>query len=359
MINKVNSYNMSLGNRLVIYTPTYHKSTGLQYRLSMLIKTLKENGYEVYLHVDEHETLLRSLYARTAKHLLQYKYIWEVIGKHIANTVLKYNLDIAFLTIDTTAGAIPLLKSKGIKTVLLLEDLTVDWLQVTNKARERILKHLSEYASQADLVVVPGEQFREKVKKELGINPLVCPPGLELKTTLEEALSRPLDKVYILHARRIEHPMEAQLLELIAEQIPEDRYTIYALKAGKHHTRIRSRRIHWYYYLSLEEAVKHLKKHHVGLIATPRTAPTFTSYWFHLSLLQPTIMITSKPPEETENVIYVPIDEFWEKPLTVKEAIDKIISKYLDIVKNLHKTALALSRNNAHKELIKVLRQII
>jgi len=353
---------MSLGNRLVIYTPTYHKSTGLQYRLSMLIKTLKENGYEVYLHVDEHETLLRSLYARTAKHLLQYKYIWEVIGKHIANTVLKYNPDIAFLTIDTTAGAIPLLKSKGIKTVLLLEDLTTDWLQVTNKARERILKHLSEYASQADLVVVPGNYFKEKVRSELGIDPVVCPPGLELKITLEEALSRPLDKIFILHARRIEHPMEAQLLEVIAKQIPEDKYVIYALKAGKYHTKVKSRRIYWYYYPSLEEAVKQLKRSHIGLIVTPRAAPTFTSYWFHLSLLQPPVIVSSKPIEEIESKASIHIslrEEFLRNPQEIIDLIVNIVSKYPNIVRNLYESISMLERNNAHKDLINVLRNIV
>ena len=269
-------------NKLVIYTPTYYKSTGLQYRLSMLMKTLKENGYEVHLCVDEYETLIRGLYDKFAKHLLKYEHTWKFIGKHIVNKVLKYNPDIAFLTIDTTAGAIPLLKSKGVKTVLLLEDLTVDWLQIIGRTREKILKHLSEYALQADLVVVPGNHIREKIRKELGIDPIVCPPGLELRVTIEEALSRSLEKVCILHARRIVHPVEAQLLELISMHFSKDRYVLYALKAGKYHTRVKSRNICWYYYPTLEDAIKHVKKCHIGLIATPRVAPTFTSYWFHL-----------------------------------------------------------------------------
>jgi len=323
----------------------------------MLIKTLKENGYEVHLYVDEHETLIRGLYNRFARYLLKYEYTWEFIGKHIANKVLKYNPDIVFLTIDTTAGAIPLLKSKGTKTVLLLEDLTVDWLQIIGRTRERILKHLSEYASQADIVVVPSREFGDKVRKELGIVSIVCPPGLELKISLKEALLRPLDKIYILHARQIEHPMEAQLLELIAKQLPENKYVLYALKAGRYYTNVKSRKIYWYYYPTPEEAVKHLKKYHIGLIATPRNAPTFTSYWFHLSLLQPLITITPKPIE-TGNSIYITPKEFLKKPWTIRNFINNIVSRYFSMVKDLYKNVLAHERSNAHKKLIDILKEI-
>jgi len=360
LITQSSRYDMHSRNMLVIYTPTYYKSTGLQYRLSMLMKTLRENGYKVYLHVDEHETLIRGVYTVFAKHLLRYEYTWRFIGERVASKVLKYNPDVTFLTIDTTAGAIPLLKSRNVRTVLLLEDLTVDWLQISGKTREIILKHLSEYVSQADLVVVPGNSFKEKVRSELGVDPVVCPPGLELNVTLEEALSRPLDKIHVLHARQIVHPVEAKLLELIAEQMPEDdRYVLHALKAGKYYSKAKSKKIRWYHYPSLEDAIKRLRKYHVGLIATPRTAPTFTSYWFHLSLLQPLITITPKPIE-VRGCIHVPLGEFLENPSrwVMKSLIDDVASRYSDMIKSLYESAAMLERSNVHKELISALERI-
>ena len=76
-------------SKIVIYTPTYHRSSGLQYRLSMLIKTLKENNYCVRLIVDEHENLLRVLYSYTAKTVLQFRCSWLIIGKKIAKKIIK------------------------------------------------------------------------------------------------------------------------------------------------------------------------------------------------------------------------------------------------------------------------------
>jgi len=344
-------------NKLFIYTPTYYKSTGLQYRLSMLIKSLKENGYDVHLYVDEHETLVRGLYDRFAKYFLKYEYAWKFIGKYIAKKILNYGPNIVFLITDITASAIPLLKSAGINTVLFLEDLTVDWLQITGKARERILKRLSKYVLQADLVVVPGNHFRKKICKELGINSIVCPPGLELRVTVEEALSRSLEKISILHARQIVHPIEAQLLELITiKNFSNDRYVLYALKAGRYHTKVRSRNVCWYYYPTLENAIKHVKKCHIGLIATPRVAPTFTSYWFHLSLLQPLIAVTNR---QVERGYWIPFKEFMKKPSVIEEVVEDIVSRYRYVIENLYEyITVKLNRESTHRELLRRLKEL-
>lgn len=343
-------------NSIVIYTPTYHKSLGCQYYLRMLLRTIEENGYKAYLYIDDQETLLRTLYAKFAKWSLKEKITWEFMGRRIANKILKNITPTSILlTTDVSASAIPFLKIRGIKTILLLVDLTVDWLNIAGKTREKILTILSEYASQADLIVVPSNNFKEKVYKELGINSIVCPPGLELKVTLEEALSRPFNNICILHARQIAHPVEATTINLIASYLAtEDKYLLYLLRAGRYYTHVKSAKVRWYYYSSLKSALENLKKCHIGLIATPRYAPTFTSYWFYLSLLQPIVAITKSP---IENTFSLSIDEFLKKPnLYVNRVIDEInliINDYDKIIKNIYSSILSDSiRNRAHSQFI-------
>ena len=92
--------------RILIYTPTYRKSTGLQYRLSMLTKTLRENRFVVQLLIDNDEPLIRRIYYRFGKQLLKHEYTWRITGKHLANKILKYNpetVSYTHLTLPTKA----------------------------------------------------------------------------------------------------------------------------------------------------------------------------------------------------------------------------------------------------------------
>jgi len=344
--------------KILIYTPTYHASTGLQYRLSMLMKTLRENSFDVKLCVGDNETLTRKAYYRFGKCLLKHEYVWKILGKRAADKIVKFHPEIAILVTDVITGAVPYLKEKGIKTILFLEDLSVDWLNIGNNDRENILGILSKYVSMADAIIVPGEFFAKKIREELKVDSIVCPPGTELRVKLEEAFSRSLDdKICILHARQIVHPLEARLLEFIAKQLPKDRYVIYALKAGRYWSMIKNKAIQWYHYPTIRVAVEHLKSCPVGLIATPRAAPTFTSYWFYLSLLQPTIAITPQPLEGPH--MHIDIGVLPYERNAISEFLDEVLARYHRLVEVLYnEITKKLHRRETHKKLITLLNKL-
>ena len=348
--------------RVLIYTPTYNKSKGLQYRLAMLTKTLQENGYDVILYKDEHENLLRTLYTYTARCLLQAKSVWTYLGNSIGSKVLKNKPypDIVFLTTDVCSGAIKMIKSHGIKVLLLLEDLSVDWLNIRGFARRKILNNLIYFASEADVIITPSESFSKRINEELGLYSLPIPPGLELQITEEGAKTRirahESDKPRILHARQLVTKQEAKLLNTIAEKI-DGFAEIYALKAGRYYNKVKRRsNIIWYHYQSVHEAIKYLKHCHIGLIATSRNAPTFTSQWFHFSLLQPVITITNN---YVDNTSWIPLEDFLNNPRRLQDEISSLMAVYnWNIERLIQVIKSKYIRHKAHEPLMKILNKL-
>jgi hypothetical protein len=348
--------------RVLIYTPTYDKSKGLQYRLAMLTKTLQENNYDVTLYKDEQESILRVLYTYTTNFFMQIRGTWTYLGNRIGNKVLKTKPypDIVFLTTDVCSGAIKTIKSHGIKVVLLLEDLSVDWLNIHGFARKKILDNLASFASDADVIITPSESFSKRISEELGLNTVPVPPGLELQTTEDEAKTRihvhRSNKPHILHARQLATRQEAELLTILARKL-SDFTEIYALKAGKYQNKVEKRsNIIWYHYQSADDAIKYLKHCHMGLIVTPRNAPTFTSQWFYFSLLQPVIAITNNYIDDT---LWISIEDFLDNPQRLQSEIADLMTTYEQNVKKLAEVIKSkYIRHKAHEFFVKILNEL-
>jgi len=350
---------MSSG-RILIYTPTYEHSKGLQYRLNMLMKSLWENEYTVFLYKDERETLLRKLYGRFARYALQYRSVWECIGESIAKKILKLNrkVDIVFLTTDVCVAAAKDLRKAGLKVVLLLEDLTVDWLNISGKSRDKVLKNLVSFAAECEIIVTPSYEFSERVRKELNLETLPIPPGVELAVTKEDVINRcnQTAKPLLLHARQIITIDEARIISLVCKEL-KGYAMIYALRAGSYVSKVPSYNVTWYHYDSIKEAINNLKKCHIGVIATTRDAPTFTSQWFYFSMLQPVIAITRKP---IDDAYWLLLFDFINNPELLKEKLRDIMENYQSVIRKLEQNIkLKHLRNIAHKRLIEELNKIV
>ena len=352
---------MSNKSRILIYTPTYDRSKGIQYRIAMLTKSLLENNHDVLLHKDKQESILRSFYAYTARFLLQVRSTWTYLGNKIANKILKSkpHPDVVFLTTDVCSGAVKTIKSYGIKVVLLLEDFSVDWLNIYGSPRKKILDILTSFASEADLIITPSKSFSKRVSEEIGLNTLPVPPGLELQITENEAKTRVYayrsGKPCILHARQLATKQEAELLTIIARKL-NNFAEIYALKAGKYYNKVKARNnIVWYHYQSVDEAMEYLKHCHIGLIVTPRNAPTFTSQWFYFSLLQPVVTITNNCVDDT---LWIPIKDFLEDPQRLQKEVADLTATYEWNVKRLMQEIKSkYIRHKAHETFVKILNE--
>jgi hypothetical protein len=348
--------------RVLIYTPTYSRSKGLQYRLRMLTKTLQENGYDVALYKDKQENVLRTLYTYTARYLLQVRRTWTYLGNSIGNKVLKSKPrpDIVFLTTDVCSGAVKVIKSYGIKVVLLLEDLSVDWMNIHGFARRKILDNLTHFALEADVIITPSESFSKRINEELGLHSIPIPPGLELQIAEDDAKKRmhayKSEKTRILHARQLVTEQEAKLLSIIARRL-NGFAEIYALKAGRYHSKVEKRdNVIWYHYQSVDEAIKYLKHCHIGLIATSRNAPTFTSQWFYFSLLQPVITITNNYVDDT---VWIPLEEFLNNPQRLLNEISGLMAAYDWNIERLMRVIKSkYIRHKAHEPLVKILSKL-
>ena len=324
------------------------------------MRSLQEHGYAVFLYKDERETLLRRLFSRFARYALQYRFVWEYIGETIAKKILKLNrkVDLVFLTTDVCVAAAKALRKAGLKVVLLLEDLTVDWLNISGKARSKVLKNLVSFTADCESIVTPSYEFSQRIRKELNLETLPVPPGVELVVTKEDVIGRcnQMAEPLILHARQIATVDEARIISLICKEL-KGYAMVYALKAGSYVSKVSSDNVTWYHYDSIKEAINNLKKCHIGVIATTRVAPTFTSQWFYFSMLQPVIAITRKP---IDDAYWLSLSDFFDNPRLLKEKIIDIIEDYQSVVKKFKQNIkLKHLRDIAHKNLIEKLDEII
>ncbi|MCQ5376419.1 MAG: hypothetical protein NO516_00025 [Candidatus Methanomethylicia archaeon] len=161
--------------KVVIYTPAYNKSSGMKYRVNMMSKALSKR-FDVKILVDERESMLRGLYKTIGPSLLSKVWIWDGVGKSIANKIVKLRPDAAVLITDVAASAIPFLKSAGIRAFLSIEDLTPEWLSMDDP--DPFNSVFCRYAEKADGAVSVSFSLKEKLLS-MGIRSEIVPPGLE------------------------------------------------------------------------------------------------------------------------------------------------------------------------------------
>uniref|UniRef100_A0A7C3J409 Glycosyltransferase n=1 Tax=Candidatus Methanomethylicus mesodigestus TaxID=1867258 RepID=A0A7C3J409_9CREN len=70
--------------KVVIYAPAYNTSPEKKYRVNVMSIALSRM-FDVKILVDEGESILRGLYKATCISLLSKAWIWDRIGKSIAN----------------------------------------------------------------------------------------------------------------------------------------------------------------------------------------------------------------------------------------------------------------------------------
>lgn len=122
-------------------------SPDIKYRADVMKKAL-EGEFEVRLLCDRRERFLRRAYQLLEPALLTRKWVWERVGKRISKVILSEKPDACVLLTDVTAGAIPFLKKRGVLTILSIEDLTAEWLGISDKENQRffVLKGVKCYS---------------------------------------------------------------------------------------------------------------------------------------------------------------------------------------------------------------------
>jgi hypothetical protein len=234
-------------------------------------------------------------------------------------------------------------------TVLSVEDLSVEWLDVANK--EKILSILQFYANLSDIVIAVSDKLKSKLRK-VGIEATVVRPGLErILVNFEEAVKRKEHPHILLHAGQVQFEEEEEAFKTAIEQVL-NRYLMMAYSRGKSVHRMRSRfpKVLWYNYATLEEATQNLKKCSVGLVIRFR-AHNPTRLYFHASMLQPIIAIGDNWIEDVAShsigVITQPID--------VLEGMERIVSNYPEYVRAVQAYAAENTLEKTYAPLIRAL----
>jgi hypothetical protein len=316
-----------------------------------MMKKALEPQFDVQLLSDSHENALRMAYRLLGKSLLTHKLAWDKIGAHIADLIVSQKADAAILITDVTAGAIPILKKKGVFTVLSIEDLSSDWLAIPKK--EVFLQILSSYSILSDEVIAVSSRLQNTLD-EVGVQSKIVKPGLE-KIFVDplEAIQRKKGPYILLNSGTIQFKESKLAFEQTFDNLTQ-RYSVKSLGLGKNVNSLKKEfpTIEWYNYPTAEEAIHKLKNCSIGIIIRFK-AHNPTRIYFHASMLQPVIAIgDSWTAEVEENSIGV-ITE----PCKSMEAVERIISNYDFYIKNLQSFAAENVLEKAYAPLIDVLEQ--
>ncbi len=334
----------------MIYTPTYANSQGIAYRVNMMKKAL-EPKFEVQVLSDNRENVLRFAYKLLGKSLLTHRITWDKLGERIADLIISQKPDIAILITDVTAGAIPFLKKRGIFTVLSIEDLSTDWLAISNK--EAFFQILSSYSNLSDEVIAVSSNLQRKLQK-IGIKAKVVKPGLEkVFAGFQDAIDRKKDSHVLLNSGTIQFKESKLAFEQFFGQLA-NKYLVKSFGRGKFvkDLRLKFPAIEWYDYPTVNEAIHNLEKCSIGIVIR-FNAHNPTRLYFHASMLQPIIAIgnewTSEVEENCLGVVSGPNNSI--------ESIERLVTNYEFYVENIRSFAEANVLEKAYAALLESLEQ--
>jgi hypothetical protein len=334
----------------VIYTPTYSNSQGIAYRINMMKKAL-EPKFEVQVLSDNRENVLRFAYRLLGKSLLTHKLTWDKLGERIADLIISQKPDAAILITDVTAGAIPFLKKKGIFTVLSIEDLSTDWLAITNK--EAFFQILSSYSNLSDEVIAVSSSLQRKLQV-IGIKAKVVKPGLEkIFADPQEAIDRKKNPHILLNSGTIQFKESKLAFEQAFGELTR-KYFVKSFGRGKFVNGLRQKfpTIEWYDYPTSKEAIQNLKNCSIGIIIR-FNAHNPTRLYFHASMLQPIIAVGNDWTLEVEENCIGVVSE----PEKSIESVERIVTNYDFYVKNIRSFAEANVLGKTYAPLLDVLEQ--
>jgi hypothetical protein len=307
--------------KVAIYTPTYRQSPGTRYKVDMLVKALSAK-HEATLVCEEDESLFRRVYRLLGPSLLNWGLTWASIGRRIGGRLLPLHPDAAVLVTDVTAGAIPILKASGVRTILSIEDLTPVWLHMSNA--EPFYRQLASFSRGADGVIAVSEHLREKLL-QMGIPSQVVPHGIERMQVDEgRARERAKQPVTVLNAGQLVSAKERNAFRSsMARILP--RYRVMSYSFGKQSQKLKKDfpDIDWYSFASPAEAARHLVSASVGLVIRFNTERP-TRIFYHASMLQPMVAVGDGWVDEVarESIGLV------SSPEGALEAVDAILGDY-------------------------------
>ncbi|MDI9643823.1 MAG: hypothetical protein QFX35_01240 [Candidatus Verstraetearchaeota archaeon] len=333
--------------KVVVFTPTYHSSPGIRYRVDMMLEALRSR-YDVRILKGDQEKAFRGIYRILGPIIIGQKPVWDLIGRRIAKQVMQARPDAAILITDVTAGAARYLTSKGVATFLSIEDLTPEWLGGTpSDGYTRMLRSLTE---STEGVIAVSQGLREKLLS-MGIDSCVVPPGLDkVVMSEEESLNRMIKGVSLVSSGKLQFKEEEQAFLEVCRRI--DSIELWSYDQGRLAKRLkrRLRHVRWYSYPTLGDAIGELRQVPIGLLVRYR-ASCPTRIYLHASLLQPIIAIGDG---WTGQVAHAGIGVV-TKPEGVLESINGICERYARFVSNVKRFAGENLLEKAYKPLLDML----
>jgi len=291
--------------KVIIYTPTYWKSPGTQYRVDMLLSSLKAFGINAELIIDN-ESILRSLYRYLSNVLLDKKKIWHIIGKNITDKVMRQRPDYVILVHDVTACASQYLAKAGIRAIVSIEDLTTRYVASLRKNPEkskRINDILCECLQETWKVITPAYTLTEHIKSLCNVDSTTVLPGLKPYVELETALQRQ-PPIKIAHVRWLKHPINYIELNNYINYKKDVIFLLHNIGSAQN---IKAPNVIKYRFNTPDEATTFLSQAHYGLIIELSDHFTLSTFYYHMALLQPIIGKLSATLQRETTYLEIPI----------------------------------------------------
>jgi len=306
-------------SKVVIYTPTYWKSPGTQYRIDMLMESLKLRGIDASLIVDR-EGVLRALYQRLSSILLDKKEVWDFIGKLIGLKVLRYKPDYVILVHDVTACATEYLDKVGVKAIVSVEDLTARYVSSIRKNPSKasaVNNILCQCLEQAWRIITPSYTLSSHINLMCGVKSFTVPVGLKPYIDFIDAVNRQ-PPIKIAHTRWLKHQANyAELLRFI-RATRDALFLVHNIGLATH---IKEPNVIKYRFDRPKEAASYLSQAHYGLVVELSDHYTLTAFYYHMALLQPIIGRLSnrlqREAQAMELPIYSTIPSDYERELKI------------------------------------------
>lgn len=292
--------------KVLIYTPTYWKSPGTQYRIDMLKESLSQAGIDVFVKISR-ENILRNLYKIFSHYLLLNKKTWIIIGKKISTEIAKYRPTYAILVHDVTACASKYLEAMGIRTIISVEDLSARYnskIYYNFKRRYYIINILCECLKNAWKIITPAYTLSSEISALCGVDVITVPIGLKPYVDFEMAVRRSFP-IKIAHVRWLKNHYNFD--ELI-KYIHSNKNVIFFIHNIGLVKNINAPNIIKYRFKRPEEALDFLSRAHYGLIIEYGDFYTLSTFYYHLSLLQPMITKLSHKLQDEARLLGLPIN---------------------------------------------------
>jgi len=326
---------------IVVYTPTHYESPGTQYRVDRLVESLKLFEKKCLLVIDERSKALRLAYRFVSPYLFMKEQTWIKVGERIANKVIKYKPDAAILIHDITAAASKFLESKGIKTIVSIENLTTVYHPKIKKDKHKVEifnKLLHKYLCFATKVVTPSFTLTQEIKDTFGIDAETVPVGLKPIVTYMQALERQ-PPIKVAHTRWLKTEQDLDILIKYIRNNPDKLFLIHNVGISR---RINEPNVVKYRFPDADSAASYVAQAHYSLIIESGDHYTLTAFYYHMALLQPMVMVISLRLEKEAKLLGLKITK--DFPLD-----------YISEVKSLKNIREKFVIPNVHRPIIKIL----